>query len=280
MLDLRPLGIPEVPMFGRYNYFHAHIGLAQHAHPGAMEICYLAKGTQLYRVGRRDYVLRGGDVFITFPGELHSTGEAPEEKGSLYWVHLIPPLRPSRFLNCAPADARALVAQLLAIRHRHFKGMPIFKTLLDEIILAATTGRNPFGRIAISTKLTEFLLKIVECSRQPPKFALSPAINSQLRSIEARIEEPLTIRDMAAGMGLSLSRFKTRFKQEIGIPPAEYVQRRKIAAAKALLAARKWTVTDIAFRLAFSSSQYFATVFKRYTGQSPRAWLRSSSGLL
>ena len=88
VLDLRPLGIPAVPQLGRYSYREAHRGLDLHVHRDALEICYLARGRQLYRVGRRDFVLTGGDVFVTFPGEVHSTGEAPEEKGTLYWVQL------------------------------------------------------------------------------------------------------------------------------------------------------------------------------------------------
>src|SRR5438876_12325061 len=91
ILDLRPLGIPEVPMLGRYHYSSAHDGLKVHVHPGIMEICFLTKGTQLYRVGRRDYVLRGDDLFVTFPDEPHGTGESPEEKGLLYWLQVILP---------------------------------------------------------------------------------------------------------------------------------------------------------------------------------------------
>jgi AraC-like DNA-binding protein len=275
MLDLRPLGIPEIPMIGRYHYSRAHIGLAEHAHPGTMEICFLAKGTQLYRMGRRDYVLRGGDIFVTFPDEEHSTGEAPEEKGLLYWMHLILPRRGSPpFLNCAAGDGRKLAARLLAMPHRHFKGEPRFQTLLEEIIEASTAGRNPLRRIALCSKLIEFLLDVIECSGREPERAPSSKMSDLLRVIEARIEEQLTIRDLAARTGLSVSRFKARFKEEIGIPPAEYVQRCKIAAAKSLLAERKFTITDIAFRLGFSSSQYFATVFKRYTGQPPRNYKR------
>jgi len=262
-------------MFGRYHYSHAHVGLLEHAHPGAMEICYLAKGTQLYRMGRRDYVMRGGDIFITFPGEQHSTGESPQEKSLLYWIHLtLPPgssRKPAPFLNCSPADARELVARLLAIRHRHFAGEPQYQALLDEIIKTSTASRNPLRRIAICSKLTEFLLRVIACSRRSnSRRALSLPINTVLRAIDAHIEEPLTITQLAGSMRLSVSRFKARFKQEIGIPPAEYVQRCKIAAARSLLANRDLTITDIAYRLSFSSSQYFATVFKRYTGQSPR----------
>ncbi|MDD5198816.1 MAG: AraC family transcriptional regulator [Terrimicrobiaceae bacterium] len=273
--DLRPLGIPEVPMVGRYNYTNAHPCLVQHAHRGAMEICFLAKGTQIYRVGRRDYVLRGGDMFVTFPDEKHSSGEAPQEKGVLYWILFTLPRKPARFLNCQPVDTRKLVAQLLAIPHRHFAGVPLLQTLLDEIMSAARSAGDPLRRVFINSKLVEFLLKFLECSRQQPKAALSRGINDLLRHIEAQIEEPLTVGELAERAALSVSRFKTRFKQEIGIPPAEYVLRCKISAAKKLLAQPGITVTDTAFRLSFSSSQYFATVFKRYTGQSPRACQRS-----
>ncbi len=273
-MNLRPLGIPEIPMIGRYNYSHAHLGLQQHAHPRTMEICFLAKGMQLYRVGRRDYILSGGDLFVTFPGEQHSTGGTPEEKGMLYWIQVILPPRGSRFLNCTPADSRELSAQLLAIRHRHFKGAPILQTLLDEIIRTASSGPKPLHRIAIISKLNEFLLEVLECARRNPKSNVSPAITRALGAIDAKIGEPVAIGRLAAQAGLSVSRFKTRFKRETGIPPAEYIQRCKIAAAMTLLGNRNLSITDIAFRLGFSSSQYFATVFKRYTGQSPRVMRR------
>ena len=276
-LDLRSLGIPEVPMLGRYNYARARSGLMPHSHPGAMEICLLAKGTQLYRVGRQDYVLHGGDVFVTFPGEAHSTGETPEEKGILYWVILILPRSPAFFLNCTTAESGKLVRQLLGIPHRHFVGIPELRTLLDEMISTAQSKRNPMRRLFLRVKLLEFLLKILECSHHPRKSSLSKDTNRLLHHIETQIEEPLSVKYLAKQMGLSVSRFKTRFKQEIGIPPAEYVLRCKIHAAKELLTKKGSAVTEVAYKLGFSSSQYFATVFKRYTGKSPRRFSRDSA---
>jgi AraC-like DNA-binding protein len=275
VLDLRPLGIPEVPMLGRYHYTHAHQGLMQHAHPGAMEICYLAKGTQIYRVGRRDYVLRGGDVFVTFPGEQHSTGEAPQEKGMLYWIHFVLPGRSGKFLNCPEDDTRKLMAQLRTLPHRQFSGVPQLQALLDNILETALPGskKDPLQRVSLNVRLMEFLLEVLECSQRNPKPSLSNGIHQILRHIDAHIEESLPVGELAARMGLSVSRFKTRFKKEIGIPPAEYVLRCKMSEAKRLLARPGTTVTDTAYELSFSSSQYFATVFKRYTGKNPRGLL-------
>ena len=90
-----------------------------------------------------------------------------------------------------------------------------------------------------------------------------------LRHIEGHLEEPLALPGLAERAGLSLPRFKSRFKQEVGIPPADYVLRCKIEAAKQRLAGSTVSVTDVAFELGFSSSQYFATVFRRYTRQTP-----------
>ena len=75
---------------------------------------------------------------------------------------------------------------------------------------------------------------------------------------------------------LSESRFKARFKREMGVPPAEYWLRKKVEQASVLLA--KATITQVAHQLGFSSSQYFATVFKRYTLTSPSLVHAKSSG--
>ena len=45
--------------------------------------------------------------------------------------------------------------------------------------------------------------------------------------------------------------------------------RKEIERAQALLLGGDHTVTNVAFGLGFSTTQYFATVFKRYTGQTP-----------
>jgi hypothetical protein len=138
VVDLRAIGIPEVPVLGRYDYREAHRGIDLHAHEGALEICYLAKGRQLYRVGNKNYVLMGGDVFVTFPDETHSTGNAPQEKGRLYWVQVILPRRRRPFLNSDSAGAAALIERLRALPHRHFQGASILGKLLDSVIAVAS----------------------------------------------------------------------------------------------------------------------------------------------
>ena len=274
VFDLRKFGISEVPMLGRYNYVNARDGLIPHSHAGCMEICHLAKGRQLYCVGTREYVLTGGDVFVTFPGEKHSTGESPQEKGRLYWLIVRIPEKSGAFLNCAQKDARHLLHQLLAMPSRHFAGHAELKTILDQVISACLSNKNPLQRVMIQNKLVEFLLNVIDCSRRRLKPGISPPISTLLRQIEASVHEAFPVAALAARVKLSVPRFKARFKNEVGIPPAEYVMRCKIDAAKRMLTRDGTTITSVSFDLNFSSSQYFATVFRRYTGYSPRELLQ------
>lgn len=268
--DLRPLGIPEVPVLGRYDYSAAQQGLDEHTHPGVFEICYLAKGQQLYRVGRQDFVLTGGEGFVAWPGEAHSTGETPQEKGTLYWVQFRRPKRGQAFLGCSPSDGQALVRQLDSLPHRHFACDPPIRSALDEVLAACQRPNDPLQKVTMQNRLVDLLLGVIRCARQRPRAGVSPVISELLRYIEANYHQRLPVPVLAGRVNLSLPRFKARFKAEVGIPPAEYVLRRKIAAAHQLLTLPGKSVTQVAMELNFCSSQHFATVFRRYTGRTPR----------
>ncbi|MBL8993701.1 MAG: helix-turn-helix transcriptional regulator, partial [Spirochaetia bacterium] len=66
----------------------------------------------------------------------------------------------------------------------------------------------------------------------------------------------------------STGRFSSQFREATGIAPMEYLLRKKIESAKKALT-RGESVTDVALELGFSSSQYFATAFRRFTGAVP-----------
>ena len=75
--------------------------------------------------------------------------------------------------------------------------------------------------------------------------------------------------NVPALVNLSESRFKQKFKQATGIPPAEFTVREKIRESQTLLKDPARTVTSIAMELGFSSSQHFSVLFRKYTGLSP-----------
>ena len=57
--------------------------------------------------------------------------------------------------------------------------------------------------------------------------------------------------------------------------PNDFLLRVRVEKARELMANRGKTVTEVAFAVGFSSSQYFSTVFRRYTGQTPGEYRQS-----
>lgn len=277
MADLTARGLPEIPLFGFYRFRAAEDQLTPHTH-AAFEICFLRAGRQQYCLGGRTHELKSGDFFVTFPGETHGTGGEPQQRGSLFWLHLLPPPPGGRsWLGLAGAPARRLLAALRALPRRSFAGAPAAGEALERLWNLKDALPEPLAVMEMHAELVRLVLGLVRSAAQPSAPAASARMAAVLRVMEEHVAEPPDLAMWAARAGLSVSWFKTMFRRELGMPPVEYVLRRKVAAACEWLAAGRLTVTDIAFRLGFSSSQYFATVFRRYQGVPPSVWRRRSS---
>lgn len=262
--------LPGVLMFGRYQYAASQSGLLPHSHRQAIEICFLERGEQTYRVGGLLHRLRGNDQFFTLPGEVHDTANLPQERGILYW--LIINLEPSKeLLGLSERLASKLKRELCRMPTRHFRAHPESAKILGEIHDLLLGGRqrkeNPFRELKLQALLLQYLTVTIQASRHGAHGIASPLMQRLLRYIDDHLNEPVRVSRLAQAARLSESRCKTRFKREIGVPPAEYWLRKKIEKATMLLKTRN--VTEVAYELGFSSSQYFATVFKRYTLVNP-----------
>ncbi|MEY2907004.1 MAG: hypothetical protein RLZZ408_1475 [Verrucomicrobiota bacterium] len=266
-------------MFGRYNYANAEDGLAEHSHPGAFEICYLVRGRQTYCIGKHSYNLRGGDVFLTKPDERHGTGGGPQEKGLLYWMIVLNPSHTGgSLLGLAERESRALWHELGKSSRRHFPGTPEMKTQLDAILTLLHGRGTPLKKTAVQNRIVAFLLELLSARERASAEQGADRFAHVIAHMESNLAEPdkLTIDVLSAIAGLSPSRFKALFKEKLGIPPAEFALRLRIGEARRRLAAGDATVTGVALDLGFSSSQYFASSFKRLTRMTPREAMKSS----
>ena len=268
-LGPRILQLPGIGMLGHYRYTRAQGVMGPHDHKHQLEICHLLRGRQTYAVGGSVYRLSGGDCYLTLPHERHDTHGEREEPGELFWL-ILDPEHPN-LLHLPAASARALGEALLDLPQRHFPAAPGSEALLREALEAS----GPLGIARRCSALTAYLLRLIEAAAAR-RSSHSPAIARCLERIAANLHGPLPVPLLAHWAGLSRSRFKIRFRQEVGLPPAEYVQRQRIAAAQRLLLGGR-SVLDVAQAVGFSSSQYFATVFRRFTAQSPRQWLSGGS---
>ena len=83
---------------------------------------------------------------------------------------------------------------------------------------------------------------------------------------EARIE------DVARRLGYGKSHLYNLFSREVGMTPNDYRQRIRIKRCCEELSQTDDTITSIGIGNGFHSSQYFARVFKKYVGVTPREY--------
>jgi len=275
LLDLRPAGLAQVPMLGMYNYTHARPDLPVHHHARGFEFCFLHRGSQVFEVGGQLYRLRGGDVFVTFPDESHSTGGAPSEPGILYWLNLRLPGPGRRLLDLPRAESEALVQGLLSLPERHFRAPRQTKSLFGELFRLYDSPQVAHRGARLRCAVTRLLLELIDGSQRHAGTSPSPRIREIVRLIREHPGQDFSLSDLARRAHVSLSHFKRIFKAETGLAPREYILQAKIDAAKHRLTSGNTPVTQISVDLGFVSSQYFATVFRRMTGRTPTAYRRT-----
>lgn len=90
--------------------------------------------------------------------------------------------------------------------------------------------------------------------------------------IDDHISEAISLTDLAGAAGLSRMYFAARFRAATGLRPHEYVLRRRVEQAKAMLGQTDESLVEIAFNVGFQTQAHFTTVFKRFTGVTPGRW--------
>lgn len=277
IIDFRQWGWTDIAVLGKYHYKQARSGLDQHKHSHMLEICFCSKGEQIYKVNETLYQIKGGDLFITYPGELHGTGQFPEEKGEMYWliINTVPAKNSRRFLRFDGKLAGEWYRQVLQLP-RHFKGSRVLKTKLEKIFQCYTPTISLLNEIRIQHLIADFLLEVINCSQSATIRKKAERMDKIETYIRTNLEEPVMLTQLASLTGLSLSRFKTWFKEETGTTPLDYILKYKINKAREILLKEQFSISSVAYKTGFQSAQYFATVFKKFTGMTPGEFKQTS----
>lgn len=96
---------------------------------------------------------------------------------------------------------------------------------------------------------------------------------STLELIEARLEDDLRVKELAAAQGIEPRTFTRMFKRETGYTPYRYLTSRRMIRARALLSA-DMSVTETAVAVGYANPAKFAAAFRRWVGVPPSDWKR------
>lgn len=204
--------------------------------------------------------------FLTMPGSMALTPQGCDirsrsDTGGEYLTVTISPGQEGRFIedfethrlqqysNGAPGPstihAMALRRQLLACPHEGTHIQELAVQFFEAALGARPTGGKP------ASSLTR------------------PRLQRLHDLVEARFTDMLSVADMAAELGLSVSYFIRAFKAATGMTPHAYLLDRRLEHARQLL----WSQTPIAQvagMSGFSSQAHLTTCFQQKLGLTPK----------
>jgi signal transduction histidine kinase/AraC-like DNA-binding protein/ABC-type sugar transport system substrate-binding protein len=90
--------------------------------------------------------------------------------------------------------------------------------------------------------------------------------------MQAHHQQRLSRQEIADSLGVSQNYLSEIFQQELGLTPWDYLNRYRIAQARAMLRQGGRSVTEIAGSVGFSDPSYFGRVFRRIVGCTPQQY--------
>lgn len=102
----------------------------------------------------------------------------------------------------------------------------------------------------------------------------SVTIDAIIKHVQERIENTISVEDLARHVGISRYHFSRRFRAATGQSPYQFILDLKLDyAAKSLRCDRSAKVIDVANMVGFRNPARFSAAFRRRFGQAPRQWL-------
>jgi AraC family L-rhamnose operon regulatory protein RhaS len=272
--------LDEAPRVGWVNFFRskaAGLGV-RHRQRSVHEIYCVLGGVLRLEVEDRVVQASTGEVLIVSPGSDHSgIGRLNEiDPCELCWFELSLPT-----LSKSTALLRELQSQLVRdLGAMKLESFPVSAETQSRFRQLVNEHRQADAKAVITARLTLYtlLLNLLKDhagalnSRTKHLRGRTPDIQRALELLDADASGKASIAQLAREIGMRLPDFFRAFREETGTTPNEYRLRTRVKAAAELVADSALPISAIARKMGFSSSQYFATVFKKVTDYTPREY--------
>jgi AraC family transcriptional regulator len=151
---------------------------------------------------------------------------------------------------------------------------------IESILLALRTELSdscPSGRIYGESLATALAARLVWLRERPVNDNQAGGLPSaRLRQvldfIEANLAGDTSIPRLSEVARVGPRQFERLFVQSVGLPPHQYILRRRIAGSKDLLLNSELSLAEISDRLGFHSQAHFANTFRNKVGVTPSAF--------
>ncbi|MBT9189574.1 MULTISPECIES: AraC family transcriptional regulator [Zobellia] len=260
-------------------------GLGWHRNEG-IEFTFLSSGGLDFSLGNETFKLRPGNLTVTRPWQLHRVGNPNITVGKLYWMIIDVDVRQPHqdwiwpdWIVLSKKDLSELTKILRQNEMPVWKTSEVLNVCFTEIGKcieeSKTEGQIPHSKLTIL--INQLLLQMLDLFRKG-QVELDESLIVNLRTVEIFLdhlqtdfERHWTLDEMAGHCGMGITSLTKYCKQLSNLTPINYLIKIRLeAAAKMLLDDEDKGVGEISYDCGFSSSQYFATTFRKQYAVSPK----------
>ncbi len=255
---------------------------AAHAHDFA-ELVVILAGRGMHVALQDRYPIACGDVFVVQGDARHGY----EDVDDLQLVNIM--FEPNRLGLPSWDIARlpgyhALFSLEPELRRRHrfqsrlrlsMDGVEHVEELIRKLE-KELDGRQPGYRYASTGIFTQLIVYLARCysemKQAEPRSLLR--IAETLSYMERHCAEKISTADLVRIAHMSESSLLRTFRRALGVTPIAYLIHVRIRRAMDIMRNEGANVTEAAFRVGFSDSNYFSRQFRKVMGMSPRRFLK------
>jgi AraC-like DNA-binding protein len=262
-------------------------GLDWHRNEG-IELTILANGTVPYSCDDRSYVLKPYDLTIARPWQPHRIGNPTMGANRLYFlildVGVRKPNQDWEWPGWLLMNKVELEELTVFLRHNEFHVWADCRDFLhcfQEIGKAAAEYPSTRDVTYLSLKLNELFYLLLRLLRTR-KVPLTESLTSNYRTVELfladlpyLLAEEWTIARMARECNVCTTRFVQYCRAITNRSPMQHLGTLRLEKARSLLSEGDLPIIDISSQCGFSTSQYFASCFRRRYGMTPSDYRRT-----
>lgn len=249
------------------------------------EFVYIDSGEAHVIAEDKTYVLRQGNAIFHKPNEFHNIGTVNKFANSVI-VSFSSKSRAMSFFEEKILSLTEYEKELLSrIIDEASKAYP---DVMSEIYcdrLPENQSEDFASEQVIRQNLELLLVSLVRNNanaekRQALKGSVREAqsdktVKAIVDYVHTKLYEDFCLDDIARELFFSKTYMKNVFRKKMGVSIIQYCLNLKLDEAKRLISKKEYTFTEIAYKLNFSSVQYFSRLFKNHTGMTPTEYARS-----
>ena len=145
------------------------------------------------------------------------------------------------------APATDFMLHLIAARH----GAALARQVATSFLATVRTGSEP------------------QVAPQTQNPGLDSRVARAIAMMEAALDAPETVAEIAAKVGISTRRLESLFRKDLGLTPGAYALSLRLAAARRMMTDTKHPLAEVALRTGFSSPATLGRAFRAGFGQAP-----------